>query len=202
MFINIAGQVNTMYFLSIIMLVMIISLAKRTPRRRRRRRAYIKGNVENQLALSTLAASTLLSGTFADAVEEKAFVSSIVATWALDNVTFAAGQGPVIVGIAHSDYTDSEIEQTLEQDTSWAQGDLISKEIAQRKVRRVGVFRSRTTDLQIAVLNDGRPIRTKLKWVLTTGQTLKFWAYNQGTNALSVSSPQLHIFGYVNIWPM
>ncbi len=169
---------------------------------RKKFRRYIRGGVEEDLQLSTLGAKTLISGTFASAVTEKAFISSIVCTWTLGELTQAADDGPVLVGVAHSDYSDAEIEAWVEQGTSWDEGDLVSQEIARRKIKQVGVFG--TTDISASesvALNDGLPIKTMCKWVLITGATLKFWAYNQGTSALSTTDPVLIVAGHANLFP-
>ncbi len=170
------------------------------PKRRRMGR-YIRGNVQNTLDLGTLAAATLVSATFSGTVEERTLITSIVSTWALKNLTQGAGDGPVAVGVAHSDYTDAEIEQVLETTGTWKEGDLVSQEIAKRKVRRIGTFQANVEDVDVIVLNDGKPIKTRLNWILTTGKTLKFWAYNEGDSALSATDPDLTILGHVNLFP-
>ncbi len=170
-------------------------------RRRRPMGKYMKGAVEETLTLGTLAARTLISDIFDNVTEEKAFVSSLVATWTLDEFTNAIGDGPIAVGVAHSDYTDAEIETVIKNTGSWKQGDLIQQEISVRKVRIIGTFRTSQADSQgIAVLNDGKPIKTKLNWLLMSGQSLRLWAYNMGDNALATTVPNVQIIGHANLW--
>ena len=176
-------------------------MAKKASKRRGRFRRYIRGVIQNRFTLGTLAATTLISSTNSDTVTEKAWLSSVKATWSMDQFTEGAGDGPILVGIAHSDYSDSEIEEFVEQVTSWDEGNLVSKEISSRKIRRVGTFGSTGPALSGNVLNDGRPITTKCGWMLTTGDTVKFWAYNQGSSALATTSPAVVTAGHANLWP-
>ncbi len=155
----------------------------------------MKGNVDEVLALGTLAAATLISADFDEVVEEKMLVSSIVSTYSLRELTAASGAGPIVVGVAHSDYTDAEIEAWLETTDSWDQGDLVQgKEVRNRLIRRIGIFGSS------GVLNDGKPIKTRLNWLLRTGQTLSVWGYNRGASALATTDPQIVLEGHVNLW--
>ncbi len=152
--------------------------------------------------LGTLAAKTLISVTLGGSVEERTLITSIVNTWSLADFTNAIGDGPIAVGVAHSDYSDAEIEAVLELTGTWKEGDLTAQEIGRRKVRRVGSFQSSVADSQgIAVLNDGKPIKTKLNWILTTGKSLKIWAYNEGDSALATTDPDLTVIGHVNLFP-
>ncbi len=131
---------------------------------------------------------------------ETAFLSSVKATWSLKDLDPQPGDGPIVVGVAHSDYTVAEIEGWIEEGASWDQGNKVStREINRRFIREVGVF---PVNLAAGtnVLNDGRPITTKCRWGLTTGQTVAFWAYNSGAGAL-VSGSILHVNGHANLWP-
>ncbi len=168
---------------------------KKTSGRRRPRRQYIRGNIDESLSLGTLAAGTLVSDTFDEAAIEKTLISSIVAIWTLDGITI--GQGPIEFGVAHSDYTDAEIEQVIETSGSWNPGDKIQQEVGRRLVRKIGVFTADAIDVGV---NDGKPIKTKLNWSLTTGLTLKMWAYNRSGSALSTTVPSMRVSGHANLW--
>ncbi len=135
---------------------------------------------------------------------KKAWCSSILARWSISEWTPATGVGPVLVGIAHSDYSDAEIEAWIEQTTGWTEGDLVAAEVRRRKVRKVGIFGSPAgagIAAEAAVLKDGEAIRTKLGWQLTTSQTLRVWGYNLGTQAFATTSPQIQVQGHANLWP-
>ncbi len=163
----------------------------------------MKGQIDHTLSLGTLAATTLVGSVLTDTMVESGRISSLVATWALKELTEAAGDGPITVGLAHSDYTDAEVEETVELTNSWDPGNMITRERANRKVRIIGTFRSAPGGgggVGTAILNDGRPIKTKLNWGLTTGDTLRIWAYNEGSSALASTVPNLHVIGHANLF--
>ncbi len=167
-----------------------------------KRRRYLKGAIDVDFALGTLAAKDLISDTEDSVLTEEAWISSVLATWAIENFTQGAGDGPIVVGVAHPDYTNAEVEEFLENAGSWDQGNLIQQEIARRKIRQVGTF---SATLLAATgggaLNDGNPIHTKCGWMLNTGISLRFWAYNMGTSALATTDPHVLVNGHANLWP-
>ncbi len=158
---------------------------------------YIRGNVNEVLPLGTLGPLTLIAVNFDESPQATALISSLVATWALDSLTI--GQGPIEFGVAHSDYTDAEIEQVLETTGSWNTGDKISQEIGRRLVRKIGVMVSDGNSLDVK-FNQGRPVKTKLNWRLHKDDTLQLWAYNVTGSALTTTNPQLHCDGHANLW--
>ncbi len=163
--------------------------------------SYIRGNVNESLSLSTLAATTLIADPFDDVVTERALVSSMVASWSVINWTAGSAVGPLRVGIAHSDYTDAEIEEWIETTASWDVADkLASQEISRRLIRTVGILTAPANALLQSVLNDGKPIKIKLNWMLNTNQTLTIWAYNMGASAFSTTNPTVQVDGHVNLW--
>ncbi len=179
----------------------MVALAKRG-RGRRRMGKYLRGNIDENLSVGTLTAGTLISAVFDETVNERTLVSSIVASWTLSNMTPGEGIGPLVVGVAHSDYTDAEIEAYIENTGSWNEGSLVeSREVGKRLVRRVGQFPIPPDASGGVVLNDGKPIKTKLNWIMTQGQTLRYWAYNQGTAAFATTDPDVRLQGHANLWP-
>ncbi len=178
---------------------LLLSLAKHGKRRKFRR--YLRGNADELLALGTLASRTLVSVAFDETVAERAFVTSLIATWSMENFTDNAGDGPILVGVAHSDYTSAEVEEWIENAISWREGNMIGQEVGRRKVKIVGTFFATGPSASVEALNSGRPMKTKLNWILSAGQTLQVWAYNLGTSALATTDPQIHVQGHVNIFP-
>ncbi len=162
---------------------------------------YIRGSVDETLAITTLAARTLVSSPFDESVNERTRVSAIVATYSMRGLTPAGDVGPIMVGIAHSDYTAPEIEEVIENTGSWNEGAKIEQERAKRLVRIIGVFDNPEDALKATVLNDGRPIKTKLNWILLQSQSLKLWAYNLGESAVATTVPDIDCQGHVNLWP-
>ena len=184
-------------------------MARRPKRQYRRRgnrglgfrnRTYIKGDISHTLVLDGLAAATLLGSVISETVSEKSLVSSIDCSYSFADV-LNDGDGPYLFGVAHSDYTDAEIEAVIENTGSWNKGDKISQEIGKRLVRRIGTWsadQAATANTGDYRWNEGRPVKTKLNWSLQTGATLKFWVYNLGSAAISTAD--LKANGHANLW--
>ncbi len=170
---------------------------------RRKMGKYLRGNVDEELALTALASKDVVGAVFDEAVIERTFVSSIVAKYGLSGWTATAGAGPIIFGVAHSDYTDAEVEEWIEQSGQWSEGDLVAtREVGRRLIREIGTFETMPpTAADVVTAFDGRAKKTKLGWILTTGQTLRLWAYNAGGQAVATTAPSLTANGHVNLWP-
>ncbi len=95
---------------------------------------WLRPRLSQEIVLSTLAADTLISesggGT---AVTNRVKVTSIDVTIGMHNHT--PGEGPLIVGVAHSDYTDAEIEEWVEALNAWNEEDKIAMEQSRRLCR-------------------------------------------------------------------
>ncbi len=171
---------------------------------KRKFRKYLKGNIDLTTQLSTLAAKTGLITDTSDPVEEKTWISSVKAFYALNNLTPSANDGPISLYVSHPDYTLVEIEEFIENAQSWSEGDLVAQEVAKRKIRLVGVF---TTDGAASDANaslsigTGKPIHTKCGWMLQTGDALRFTYYNMGGSALATTDPTATVQGHANLWP-
>ncbi len=147
----------------------------------------------NSAALGTLANATLIGSDLTPVADEEYRALSLNLLWAARGAT--AGEGPIVVGIAHGDYTDAEIEAWVEGTAAMSRGDLIAQEIAQRKIWRVGVFSNLGSD---EVLNDGKPIRIRMNWHVVEGDIIRQWAYNQSGAPLTtgqniVTNGSLHL---------
>ncbi len=173
--------------------------------RRRKFRRYIKGRIDESNQLSTLGPKVVIGFNADDTVNDSAWLSSVKLTHSLKQYTNTASAGPILVGVCHSDYADSEIEQWLEFGGTWDTGNLISQEIAKRKIRQIGVFRTEDTSgtgpNTNYVLNEGRPITTKCGWMLAEGDTAKLWYYNSGAVAFATTNPSVIAIGHANLWP-
>ncbi len=188
-----------MYEIIIIALVGLLSLAKRKGRGKFRK--YLRGNIDLDFLLGTLGAESLISAVVLDTVEEKAWCSSVKASYSLQALTKSPTTGPITIGVAHSDYTSAEIESWVENLGSWKQGKQLEQEIARRKIRLIGTFPNPDATGNTAVLNHGNKFTVKTGWQLITGQTLRFWAYNEGSSALATTDPTVHVSGHANLWP-
>ncbi len=184
--------------MAIVAIMMIVLLAKHG-----RRRRYIRGALSHKLQLGTLAAGALISTTVTDTLPEEAWFSSIKAVFSLNKWTAGADDGPIWVGIAHSDYTTAEILEWVANTQSWDTDNKIQQEVARRKIRQIGMFSTEGGDSGASnyVLNDGRQFRVKTGWMLGTGQTARFWAYNAGGSALATTDPAFRVHGHANLWP-
>ncbi len=164
---------------------------------------YLRGVVDNSLSLTTLGAKTAAKVNFDNTVNERTLVSSVVARYSLREFTPGTDDGPIMVGLAHSDYTATEIEEYIENTGSWNEGDKVALEVGKRQIRIVGIFSTPASGAaQAAVaLNDGKPIKTKMNWIVNQGQTVAVWGYNLGASALATTVPVLQIEGHANLWP-
>ncbi len=169
-------------------------------RRKRNMGRYIRGGIDEALSLGTLAAKDAISQIIGDAPADRLLISSIVCTYSLTAFTKSTGDGPILVGIAHSDYTAAEIEEWIESSGSWDEGNKQQQEVANRLVRRIGIFDNPIDEAAAARLNDGRMIKTKLNWIVQEDQRLSLWAYNIGTSALATTSPAANMQGHANRW--
>ena len=147
---------------------------------RRSRLAVI--NVDEAIGLLTLADNAVL-GVDSDPFGREFYAISCDLYWSLFNHT--AGEGPIIVGLAHNDYTDTEVAENLNQSGMEDPGDKIAQEAGRRLVRRAGQFSGVSTD---EVLNDGKAKRTRLGFVITDGFSLAFWAQNKSNSSLTTGA--------------
>ena len=160
---------------------------------------YTKGNVNEDLPLLTMASGTLKTVVFDETVTETTRISSLVATYALDQMT--APDGPIEFGVAHSDYSDAEILEYIQAQATWDKGNLTQQEISKRMIRKIGVMATGSMSATFAsdhVHNNGRPVKTKLNWPLFTGDTLTLWAFSRG--AVDTTGAQLRVDGHANLW--
>ncbi len=116
---------------------------------------------------------------------------SVKATWSIVGLTLV--EGPITVGYAHDDYSVAEIKECLEAAASIDPGDKIAQEQANRLVRIVGTINANGSP----ELNDGKPITTKLNWLIGVGHAINMFAYNEFPSALSTGAV-LHCQG--DLW--
>ncbi len=176
-------------------------MAKHRKRRRKRRGRYIRGAIDLKIDVGTLAAQTLAAQVNGDVVTERTLLSSIMARYNLGQFTVGAGVGPLIFGVAHSDYTAAEIEEFIEQSGSWNEGDKISQEVGRRKIKIVGQFDIPFDGTNLNLNYDhGKKVYTRLGWILTTGQTFDLFIYNQGEAAFATTDPDVSMLGHANLY--
>lgn len=133
------------------------------------------------LALSTLAAAVAVKTGISGVAVSTYRAMSIKASWA----TSLLMEGPVAVGLAHSDYTVTEIKEAIEAAAAINQGNKIAQEQANRLVRVVGYITPDDDNL-----NDGKPITTKLNWLMTIGSEVVMFVYNDSGAVLTTGAIQ------------
>ncbi len=158
-------------------------------------RATITRFLQSNLGLTTLASSSVASTILCNAFDTDVRVSSINATWNRRGGT--AGEGPIYFGVAHSDYTDAEIEEYLELASDVGILDPVDNEKANRMIRFIGSFSGAGTDES---LNDGNPVKTKLNWPVGDAKQLNMWAYNRSGGALTTGCV-VEVGGQINFRP-
>lgn len=136
--------------------------------------------MSESLPLGALASNTVVQGDFAQQVDQEHWAISMDVTANIHGLT--AGEGPILFGVAHEDYTAAEVEEWLEATASWDIGDKIAQEKAKRKCRIIGTFVSGQQ------FNDGKPKRVKLGWRIEDNSTLALWAYNESAATLTTGA--------------
>jgi len=142
-------------------------------RRGSRYRGYRALPVTVDLSGLTTAADVVIKQNIPNVVTEERRFLSYEGTWALEDLTDL--DGPIEVGVAHSDYSATEIEEALEAGGAWDEGDKVAQEQARRLVRSIGILTEEET-----ALNEGEPVKTRLNWRIATGDTVAIWLRNRG----------------------
>ncbi len=169
-------------------------MAKRHKRSRAKRQRLRWLRINGELDLSNLGPDALVGALLGTTVTERTYFNRIGCTYALHGLT--AGEGPVIIGWAHGDYTDAEVEAWVENTTAWDEGDLVSQEVRKRKIRQVGTFGDGTVAQE---LNDGKKLWITAGWIQDAGSTLRLWCYNDG--AILTTGAQVVASGHVTARP-
>ncbi len=169
------------------MLLAFLSMAKKRGRRRGRYVLVAQGDAE--IAGSTLAAVTALTGAMQAVADRPIFLISVDAAWTWKDITL--GDGPLTVGYAHSDYTVTEIKEYIEGNTGFTRASMTEREIQTRKIRIAGVLNPDAGGGVDASLRGGDIVRTKLGFSIPAGETLNAFIYNKGTALTTGSEVQL-----------
>ncbi len=166
---------------TILLVVIVLGAAKRRGRGRRRY-SLRRVRVSPALTLSTLGAQTVLAVGVTGTSDAQYRLVTAMLTWS--QVGLTASEGPITVGFAHNDYTVTEIKECIEIAGSISPGDKIAQEKANRWVRIVGTFEAEAE----SVLNDGKPIKTRLNWPVQIGSAVNIFAYNESGSALATGA--------------
>ncbi len=168
--------------LEILMLVMMLLAAARKGKGRRRFNLRRVRTIPI-VALATLADATVVVGAVTGSADGAYRAMSHKAVWSLRGLT--AGEGPITVGYAYSDYSVTEIKEALEIANSISIGSKLEQEKANRLVRVIGQFAGQSTD---ETLNDGKPMTTRLNWFVPIGKAVNIFAYNESGAQLNTGA--------------
>ncbi len=162
-----------------------------------RRRKKFTGKlvrVTGARALATLASQTAIKTALTGAAASGKYrCLTVNASWSIDGLT--AGEGPISVGYAHSDYDVAEIKEFLDSQAAIDQGDKLTQEKANRLIRVVGVLSGEANQS----LNLGRPIRTRLNWLIGIGDAVEMFAFNEDASAALTTGANVHCIGKMHI---
>ena len=162
-------------------------------RKGRRGNRLIKGTFDNSFTLGALPANQGIVDPTDDQVADRCYAISMEAVYTMTGL--AAGE-TVYLYVAHSDWTLAEIEEFIENQQGWDEGNLRQREIANRgrSIKLIGAWAAD------GVLNDGRPLKTKLGFILADSDGLQFVAYNPDAAALTTGS-EITALGHVWLRP-
>ncbi len=146
-----------------------------------------------QITVGTLATVTVVTGALTGNSDAQYRLVSAHHTWSMRDHT--AGEGPYTIGYAFGDYTVAEIKEAIEISSSISPGDKIAQEKANRWVRIVGRFAG---DQVTEVLNDGKPIKTRLNWAVQIGSVVNAFLYNEDGAANQTTGTVIDLTG--NLW--
>ncbi len=150
--------------------------------RRKRNSKFQAIPVDIQLALGTLGAGSVISTAITSLGVTKFRAVSVDLTWSIQDKT--ATEGPIKIGIFNGDLSNTEVGEALDASPT-SMADIVARERSRRPVRAAGMF---TAAPASEVLNDGKPIRTKLATFLDEGVELEIYARNGDGSALTTGS--------------
>ncbi len=173
--------------IEILLVLSFIIMARRRKRQYRRKggsrgRKLVYLPISATLALSTLLDNIVIKGTTQAVFSRRFHVVYTKLFWTLRSAT--AGEGPIICGLAHSDYSVLEIAEA--QDVAVVNSsNKVEQERANRWVREIGSFRGLTTEEEIRGNSGGEKVYSKLNWTIEEAMSLDFWCQNRTGGTLA-----------------
>lgn len=143
---------------------------------------FVAIRVSISKALGVLADSTMLLESIIDSIDTDLYVISADLYWSL--LQHTAGEGPIMFGLAHGDYSVAEVDEWYESNSEDF-NNKIAQEQNKRQCRQAGQFAGLGTD---EVLNDGKSVRTKIKFRVNAAQALNIWIRNESVNAMTTGA--------------
>ncbi len=153
------------------------AMARRGHGRRRRRSFNLRRvRVAAENAIGALATLDVVGGNLTGTSTDPYRIMSVSFTYGLSDLGATSDDGQEF-GLAHSDYSDAEIEECLEA-VNINVGDKIAQERANRLVRTIGQFVGAPGTGAGLNWNDGKRVKTRLNWGMTIGDVLRVWVRN------------------------
>ncbi len=148
-----------------------------------------KVRIQSEFAIGALAADDVIAAAITANVADKLRLISINLAWTIADIA-AVADDTFQFGVAHGDYTAAEIEECLEAQAALDLGDKVAQEQSDRLVRTIGVISSAGgTNVGGSVqFNEGRPMKTRLNWLMSEADNLSGWVRNGSANVYSSGS--------------
>lgn len=151
---------------------------------------------QDLVSLTTLAAVTAITGALTSGVSDDVRLSSVETSFQWDDAKGTGGgeneDGPLIVGLAHGDYTTTEIEEYMKALSAVDFGDKIAAERSRRLIRVCGVLSAMRPYLLMK--------KYKLNWTLSEGIGVNAFAYNASSGTALTTGSILSIVGHANMF--
>ncbi len=161
----------------------LVTMARKRGHGGRKRRPLQPIPFQVQFSLGALVNDVVISSDMLPSVfTEDFWCSSVYATWAIRGLT--PTEGPISVGLAHNDYTVTEIAEATDV-TLTGPGSKIEQERSRRLVRKVGTFRGLESN---EILKNGVDIRTGMKFTIEDGKMIEVWAQNRSAATLTTGA--------------
>ncbi len=137
------------------------------------------------MALSTLADNSVLKTAIQAAFTRRFRVAYLKGTWIIRGGT--STEGPLVVGLAHSDYTIAEIQEATDVSVI-SSSEKIANERRRRLVRKVGAFKMFESNEQLQGDRGSEKVFTRLNWPIEEDFSLDLWAQNRSGATLTTGA--------------
>ncbi len=153
--------------------------------------------VQNKIGAGNLATLKVAIGDITDVATDPYRLVTIKASYSWVDVAAIIDDG-FDFGVAHGDYTAVEIEECLDAQSAIDRGDKIASEKSNRLIRQIGSIRSPANPSATGsmIFADGRQVKTRLNWYMSTGDKLKGWIRNSSGVVWSTGS-SLNVAGQI-----
>ncbi len=171
-------------------------MARRGHGRKRRRFNLRKVRVNALSAIGALASLDVTGADLTGASVNPYRIVSVDFSYSLTNLGATTDDGQEF-GLAHSDYTNAEIEECLEAQAAIDIGDKVAQEQSNRLVRTIGQMTGAPGTGAGLSFNDGTPLKTRLNWHISIGDFLRLWIRN-GSGIVYTTGASIVTMG--NMW--